>query len=246
MRPILFGQPILTISDEGSFLQGIEVLFRLRSDATGLLCPPVDFLSFLKTSTAHAYMDAIVMSLLVNTKLPNCGGRIFINVFPDTLSKPDLTDAWIDGLLELTRRYPNRIVVEFSERFVNASLVRRVAETVRVAGAMVALDDYTGLDQSSRNLLDAHDWDYVKICSHSTTRSNIDIDHLIGDVRISKPGSHLIFERLEIPQISGISRRIPEASFQSFCLATPQPLSNSFEKYHVAFRPSHQGAIQHA
>lgn len=143
-------QPIINLTSQE--LLGYEALS--RGPAQTEFESPLFLLRVADRAGLTVELDRVfrTMALRNAVSLPS-DSAVFINTLPSTLYDPDLSAGRLKALLEELRLSPERLVFEFSERYVvhNRDLVIEAVNRHRELGIKLAIDDvgagYSGLER---------------------------------------------------------------------------------------------------
>lgn len=156
-------------------------------------------------------------------------GKLFLNVLPACLSDPEWSSGGIGRLLESTRRSPEDLVIELSERAVEADLARTAAvcREIKQLGFGLAVDD-AGTGYASLITLERLRPDYVKV-DPSLVRG-IDDSLIVQEVFASlaqmgaRIGAQVVAVGVEREEEAACLRAAGASLGQGFLFASPAPV----------------------
>lgn len=222
---VLF-QPVVDLKTGEVF--GFEALSRGPKD--GPFEMPRPMFAFSGRVGAGPELDRACRSAALREAGAVAGGRkLFLNVLPGSLSAPDWRGG-VAGLLEAASRRPEDLVLEVSERGLDADPdgVARACEALRALGFGLAVDD-VGTGYASLMTIDRVRPDYLKVDA-SVVRgiqgSLIKQDLLASIVAASRRiGAPVVAVGVETDEEADALRRGGASYGQGYLFADPGPAS---------------------
>lgn len=221
-----FFQPILSLSNGQIF--GYEGLIRGPSDSP--LHAPANL---FKTAERHGRLVElerlcrhVTLESFVNLQLP---GRLFLNVSPECLCKPDFHEGETLRLIHKLDINPARVIIELTENkpINDYNLLREAARHYRAMGFQIAMDDL-GEGFSSLRLWSELRPEFVKIDMHFVQGINQDPVKLqfVRSIQViaESLGTHVIAEGIETQAELNVIHDLGLAFGQGYHIARPRPI----------------------
>ena len=228
----LFYQPIVEIFSGETY--GVELLARVMGK-DGLPIPAGQFIEFVKEENLTIDFDLTVLTTILQNldTLQTLSQRLFVNLFPDSLSDKEVIELLV-SLLEEMRRRDMQLVLELTEHTVVTN--KEILESLERGNLILAFDDFGSGYTNFKT---------VAILAHRGRASILKVDGELtkeiltsevheGVVRaITEFGKvlnlNLVFENIASEELLNKVRRIVKdkglkrAYGQGFYFATPQP-----------------------
>ncbi len=154
-------QPVVDLGAGALF--GHELLMRIPAE-DGSLLPAASFIATAAQGGMLSRLDRLLLDRACQAiRAHGYGGRLFVNLAPELF----LTPGFFSLFHELFQRNgiaPERIVVEVNEREVvqHVGAIKDLADTLRAAGYLFAIDDF-GAGYPALHYLNMFAIDFIKI-----------------------------------------------------------------------------------
>ena len=188
-------QPIVRLSDLQPI--GYEGLARFPTPPGLVALPPDVTLAAAARSGLREDLEVACWEAMTGAGEPPHGRLLFINVAPDALGHP--------GLSELAERLPSRLVIELTEQDAVQD-IKRIQERLRpwiARGALVAVDD-AGAGFTSLEYVAEIRPDFLKLCRGMVTGVDLDASRqavLRATVAFAREvGARVVAEGVERPE----------------------------------------------
>ena len=194
-------QPIVRLSDLEPI--GYEGLARFPSPPGLVALPPDVTLAAAARSGLRDDLEVACWAAMTGAGEPPHGRLLFVNVAPDALGHP--------GLSELAERLPSRLVIELTEQDAVQD-IRRIQERLRpwiARGALIAVDD-AGAGFTSLEYVAEIRPDFLKLCRGMVTGVDLDDSRqavLRATVAFAREvGARVVAEGVERPEELAVLR----------------------------------------
>ncbi len=194
-------QPIVRLSDLEPI--GYEGLARFPSPPGLVALPPDVTLAAAARSGLRDDLEVACWAAMTGAGEPPHGRLLFVNVAPDALGHP--------GLSELAERLPSRLVIELTEQDAVQD-IRRIRERLRpwiARGALIAVDD-AGAGFTSLEYVAEIRPDFLKLCRGMVTGVDLDDSRqavLRATVAFAREvGARIVAEGVERPEELAVLR----------------------------------------
>lgn len=230
---VLFGQPILDLTDDDSTNWGIEVLLRM-TEQDGTLIPPGAFLPAAERYNLIERLDRWVISntLAMLEACVHPPQQLFLNISGPTLNQASFL-PFLNDQLDRHPVDPRILVFEVTETAAirNLASALKLISELKSLGARFALDDF-GTGVSSFAYLKNLPVDYLKIDGSFVRDLDRDpLDQALVEA-IHKVGTTLgletIAEFIETRSILEYVRALGITRGQGYGVAAPRPLVELF------------------
>ncbi|MBA1146505.1 EAL domain-containing protein [Ectothiorhodospiraceae bacterium WFHF3C12] len=168
-------QPISSLNGQPSAL--FEVFVRMLDDDDSDILPR-EFLPAVQRAGLSAMLDRWIITRAIHVLSEHAGrldqARLFVKVFPESLSEQNLA-GWIIDQARTAGLPADRLVVEIPHRTVvtRAGEVRAFCNALREAGFAVAVENFDP-DEAGNELLETLRPDYVKLSPSISDSAHID------------------------------------------------------------------------
>jgi EAL domain-containing protein (putative c-di-GMP-specific phosphodiesterase class I) len=134
----LFYQPIVDIFTGETY--GVELLARVMGK-NGVPIPAGQFIDFVKEENLTIELDLTVLTTILQNleTLQRISHRLFVNLFPDSLSDKDVIELLV-SLLEEMKRRDMQLVLELTEHTVVTN--KEILESLERGNLTLAFDDF--------------------------------------------------------------------------------------------------------